>query len=177
MFLTEENVDTQLFSIEILNGPYMGKNIISKSFFENNDLTTFQTGSPYYQNYLDNKVWHSLSDNSDSVLKQISLFELFIILKQLGINNVYIIDPSCAINYKGFILDNKRVDRLMTRQCSEYPWPQKNPNSEIFPVVFPEFRRGRSYKPKTKFGGRKNKTRKNKKTIKNKIRRNKTRRK
>jgi len=172
MFLTEENVDTQLFSIEILNGPYMGQNIISKSFFENNGLTTFQTGSPYYQNFLDNRVWQPLSDSSDLVLKQISLFELFIILKQLGINNAYIIDPSCAINYKGFILDNKRVDRRMTWQCSEYPWPQKNPNSEIIPVVFPEFRRGRS----KKISGGRNKTKKNK-MKRNKIRRNNTKRK
>jgi hypothetical protein len=172
MFLSEENIDTELFSIEILNGKYKGQNMISRSFFESNDLINLQINSPYYQNYFDKSVWEMLSDNSDYVLKQISLFELFVLLKYLGINNVYIIDPSCAVNYKGFLLDNKRVDRLMTRQCYQYNWPNKNPLSEIIPVVFPDFRRGRS---KKKVGG-KNKTRKNK-TRKNKIKRNNTKRK
>ena len=180
MFLSDLDSSVGLCSIDVLNGPHKGENIIDRKFFIENELASLDISHKYYQNYLDGRVWGTILDKTDGepkepgeprepaldkagdicqVLNQISLFELFVLLKYLGMTNVYIIDPSCAVNYRGWELGNKRVDRLMTDQCSKYVWPEKNPESTIEPVIFPMFRRNKNRSVKDSRGG---KTRKNK---------------
>jgi len=171
MFLSDLVSSAELYTIDVLNGPFKGQNIIDRKFFIENELASLDISHKYYQNYLDDRVWGTILDAEDGevvldkageirqVLNKISLSELLVILKYLGMTNVYIIDPSCGVNLRAWELGNKRVDRLMTSQCSRYVWPEKNPESTIEPLIFPTIRRGENRRVKDSRGG---KTRKNK---------------
>jgi hypothetical protein len=156
MFLLEENLSIELYSIDILNGPFKGMNIISREFFENpafNNLLHLSIPHRHEQNYADSKNW-LIIDKVPRFLKQISLFELFVILKYIGLRNVYIIDPSCAVNYDAWSRGNSTVDRYMSR-CIRRENFAKNEESVIIPVIFPIVRHSSRLQ---KLGG---KTRKN----------------
>jgi len=78
----------ELFSIEILNGELQGYNIINRDFIE-----MYFSGHHFTQDR-----WYTFPDGT-TVLKEISLQEIISILVEIGIFNVFIIDPSCSNNF------------------------------------------------------------------------------
>ena len=140
MFLLEEDLSMELCSIDILNGPFKGMNIISREFFEIPEFNLLHLSIPnrHEQNYADPKNW-LIIDKVPKLLKQISLFEIFVILKHIGLRSVYIIDPSCAVNYDAWSRGNSTVDRYMSR-CIRRDKFAKNNDSITIPVIFPRVR-------------------------------------
>ena len=98
-YIIDHDFDNNLHSIEILNGPYKGQNILEESFFKRNILKGIKTTSD---------EWHTFVDENLTVFKQITLFNLLGALLSLNIKQVYIIDPSCS---NGIYLKTARENR------------------------------------------------------------------
>lgn len=101
--------DDELFSIEILNGPFEGNNMINRDFIE-----MYFPGHHFSRNR-----WYTFP-NGTTVLKEINLDEIIIILVGIGIFNVFIIDPSCSSNFDSFTATGQRSMKrsAMRRQFS-----------------------------------------------------------
>jgi len=81
-----------LHSIEVLNGPHKGANLLNYDFLSMN--------FPSWMEIREGDT-HIFSDGE--VIKSIDLFELANLLEHIGITNVFIIDPSCSLNMNSTI--------------------------------------------------------------------------
>ena len=108
----DENYSRQLFSVDILNGPFTGTNILDYNFL-----------SRYYPSILGvNPTDLFTFPNGLRVLKEIELSELLYLLYSIGITNVFIIDPTCSNNIDAKNLrDERRMKRVTIQQYRNTP--------------------------------------------------------
>jgi len=108
----DKDYEKKLFSIEILNGRFVGENILDYNFL-----------LKYYPKVLSAGVDDIFTfSNGLKVLKEINLDELFILLKGIGITNVYIIDPSCSNNmYEDTARGQRRMKRNVIQGMNRQP--------------------------------------------------------
>ena len=163
----DKNYEQQMFSIEILNGPFQGENMISRDFL-----------SMYIQfNKFNKERWHTF-DNGTTVLERIDLDEIITTLISLGIFNVFIIDTSCSSNFNGSTARDERglkrryinnINNPLTRQFS-------GEQIVMLPVSKQFNKGGKKYKTKKyktkKYKTKKYKTKKYRKIIKYKTLKN-----
>jgi hypothetical protein len=121
-YTIDDNFDNNLHSIEILNGPYKGQNILEESFFKTYILKGIKTTPD---------EWHTFVDENLTVFKQITLLNLLGALVSLKLSNVYIIDPSCS---NGIYLKTARENRNLTnevRRQAKFPNMRRQTSGEV----------------------------------------------
>lgn len=149
-----------LFSIEILNGPFQGQNIISRDFIE-----MYFSG----HNFSSNR-WYTFPNGGPTVLKEIDLNEIISILVGVGIFNVFIIDPSCSSNFDS---STARGQRGMKQSALRRQFSGEEIVMPELTIKFPKDTGGKRIKHKSK-RHRKHKTKKYRKHKTKKHRKHKT---
>ena len=121
-YVIDYDFDNNLHSIEILNGPYTGQNILEESFFKRNILKGIKTTPD---------EWHTFDDENLTVFKQITLLNLLGALAALNVKQVYIIDPSCS---NGIYLKTARENRGLkyeVKRQENFPNMRRQTSGEV----------------------------------------------
>jgi hypothetical protein len=121
-YIIDYDFNNNLHSIEILNGPYKGQNILEESFFKRNILKGIKTTPD---------EWHTFDDENLTVFKQITLLNLLGALVALNIKQVYIIDPSCS---NGIYLKTARENRGLkyeVKRQENFPNMRRQTSGEV----------------------------------------------
>jgi hypothetical protein len=124
-FQVDENPSMKLYKVKILNGVFAGRNILEFDFLESYGI---------------NQKLHLSEDrftelkNGKNLLIDFSLDELMLILKGLGIINVYIIDPSCNVNddFLEELRENRNSRSKFARDQRTGTLPENNPEIDHF---------------------------------------------
>ena len=117
IYQIDEDISKELFSIDILNGPFKEQNILNYDFLKQN-INGFSK-------FFVEDDWFTLS-NGTKVLYQLSLTDFLLLLVNLKITTVCLIDPSCSINMGN--VESARASRGMKRS---YINSLQNSNIEI----------------------------------------------
>jgi len=129
-FQVDESPSSKLYSVKILNGPLRGSNIIEYDFL-------LRSGVDLYKLRINENRFTTLS-NGKKLLIDFTLDDLFKILVELGINDVYIIDPSCNVDDEHLdetqqdFRANRAARRTYTKNEGFYNNSFDNPFTENF---------------------------------------------
>ena len=124
-FQVDPNPSMKLYKVKILNGEFAGRNILEFDFLESYRIIR--------KLHLSEDRFTVLS-NGKNLLTDFDLNDIMLILKGLGITNVYIIDPSCNVDddFLEELRENRHARSNFARDLRTGTLPQNNPEIDHF---------------------------------------------